>query len=201
MLRCTHTNGDVVNIMFIFCAVLLELVASVAAHVPVYGKSYCQHLAHHHSTSQAFYFIGNGGIEIPLQALDVAKSSEAYLDIDLVVKEKYSLERYEVFVGCGRCLQSLTYNGNRNIEYQEARLEPFTQTTYRSIFNDSAKKYFTRNLNDCAAGYFTIRLHEVNPDKSKLYWSAVVGKKEDFTAEELVLFPPLHCAKPWPSME
>ena len=75
---------------------------AVLGHVPTYGSA-CTQPPHHHTTSQAVYVRGNGGLEIHIKSdsdpFDIAGNEE--IDVDAVFKKKYPFNWYNLYIGCG----------------------------------------------------------------------------------------------------
>lgn len=168
------------------------------AHVPTYtgGVQNCFTPPHHHTTSQVIYLKGSGGLELhiasPTDPFDIYGGE--LIDIDAVFKEPYDQSTYSLYIGCGGCVPSedpivvppTSLNG-----YQHGEVEPFTQTTYYSVFPKADRKFNASVLNGCTEHHFTIRLvdHNNRTNGDELVWGAVIGLGERFTVEELLSFP------------
>ena len=183
-----------------FVAPWLLLLRGARAHVPTYGggADNCFAPAHAHTTSQAVYLRGSGGLEIHCSAddcpFDVAGGE--VIDVDAVFQHEYDTSTYALHVGCGGCvwpLDPIAEPPRALRGYQPGVVEPFTQTFYRSVFADEERVYNTSLLAQCAEDHFTIRVVDYHnrsePGHETLLWSAVVGKAERFTLLELVSFP------------
>ncbi len=166
----------------------------VASHVPTYNcQDACCHPPHVHTTSQVVYHKGDGGIEIHIEddekPFDTTKPE--LIDVDVVFKNEPDPDTYELFIGCGGCDEDdVPIEDSRVLvnSYETPTLEPFTQTTYRSIFPKDDRKFDTSSLTSalCPSKHFTIRILTNDTD---IIWGAVVGLGERFTFTELLLFP------------
>ena len=173
----------------------LLLALSATAHVPTYNdgcSSRCCIPPHHHTTSQVIYGAGNGGLELHLDSLDILGGE--ILDVDAVFKKAYNPTTYALYIGCGGCVPDvdpIVVDPVNIGGYQPGELEPFTGTSYRSIFRKEDRKFNTSLLKDCDQGHFTIRLVDYHnrTDNEPLIWGAVVGLAETFTFTELITFP------------
>ena len=176
----------------------LAMVANVVAHVPVYTgcRSGCCKPTHKHEISQVFYFRGTGGLELhiesPTDPFDIMGNE--VIDVDAVFKQSYDTTTFALFIGCGGCLPNVDpiVESPVNItSYQNGVLEPFTQTSYRSVFKKEDRKYNTSHLVGCDHGHFTIRVIDFanRTDNSELVWGSVIGLRESFTVTELLSFP------------
>ena len=168
------------------------------SHVPTYGggSDNCFKPPHHHTTSQAIYLKGSGGLEIHFSSqtepFDQLGGEE--IDFDAVFARKYDQTTFDIFVGCGGCVASLDpiviprmqLNG-----YEHGELEPFTGTAYFSVFPKSQRKFNASELLHCDQGHFGIRLVDYHnrTNGEPLVWTAVVGLGERFTFLELLEFP------------
>ena len=197
--------------MFAYRVTLLLLTRTWFAdgHVPTYGGTMCTENCctppHVHTWSQVFYLKGSGGIEVhvdddstPFDTLNGEK-----IDIDAVFRDEVDQTTYDLFVGCGGCVPSEdpvrwdTRVAYAEQGYEPAEIEPFTQTTYRSVFpgkpGDATRQYDSTGLKgvNCADKHFTIRLvdHLNRTDGEPIVWGAVIGRGEDFTFMEYVSFP------------
>lgn len=176
------------------------LVACARAHVPTYGvgKDNCFTPPHKHTTSQVIYVKGSGGLEVEIESdtkpFDIPGGK--LIDFDAVFKYEYDQTSYDLYIGCGSCVRSL----DPPVEppqvlagYQPGHLEPFTQTTYRSVFPKANRTYDASLLVGCAEKSFTIRVvdyhNRTRSGHDTLIWGAVIGKGESFTALELLSFP------------
>ena len=179
--------------------VLLRL-ASAYAHVPTYGEGAdgCFHPPHPHTTSQAIYVHGSGGLQIHLESqtdpFDIAGGE--IIDVDAVFKHAYDQTTYDLYIGCGGCVWSTDELVEPRLAlagYQPAEVEPFTQTAYRSLFAKEDRKYDTSALASCTEHHFSIRLidyhNRTEEGHETLVWGAVIGLSEAFTVIELLSFP------------
>ena len=172
----------------------LLLSLSVVAHVPTYSgcSSRCCTPPHHHTTSQVIYSVGNGGLELHLDSLDILGGE--IIDVDVVFKKAYDTSTYSLYMGCGGCVPDVDPIVVDPVQiggYEPGELEIFTQTSYRSIFPKEDRKFNTSLLKDCDQGHFTIRLVDYHnrSGTEPLIWGPVVGVKESFTFTELISFP------------
>ena len=157
------------------------LAAAAHAHVPLYCTETCCTPKHHYTTSQAVYKRGTGGFEIKLGS----QKKELFIDYDVVMRETYDHSTYALHVGCGTCTaqpQEVT-----DKVYKKPTLEPFTQTAYYGLFEGTDRPKF--NATECTNFAIFITDHNNRTNNKPLIWSAVVGRGESFTAEELILFP------------
>jgi len=170
------------------------------SHVPTYTgcTENCCKPPRIHTTSQVIYLKGSGGLEIHLESetspINI-KNSEI-LDVDAVFRDEIDQSTYDLYIGCGGCIASedpivinpLILNG-----YQPAEIEPFTQTSYRSIFPKENRKFNSSLLSNhlCTEKHFTIRLVDyMNRTNGKeIIWAPVIGLGEKFTFLELLEFP------------
>ena len=168
---------------------------AVLGHVPTYGSA-CTQPPHHHTTSQAVYVRGSGGLEIHIKSdsdpFDIAGNE--LIDVDAVFKKKYPFNWYNLYIGCGGCVDGvdpIVIAPANLTAYEEPVVEAFTQTLYRSVFPKGQRKFNTSHLNSsiCKEKHFTIRLQQTELATETVVWSAVVGLGERFSAEELVSFP------------
>jgi len=174
--------------------------AAVIAHVPTYDgcSSGCCKPPHHHTTSQVVYIRGTGGLEVHIDSsskpFDIL--GHEVIDIDAVFKYEYDPSTYSLYVGCGGCMPGVdpivvaptTIPG-----YEPGVLEPFTQTSYRSVWKKEDRTFNTSVLleSGCPEQHFTIRVVDYSnrTDGSPLIWGAIIGLKESFTFVELLSFP------------
>ena len=175
----------------------------VTGHVPTYGTGLdnCFTPPEPHTTSQAIYLKGSGGLEIHYNETTGAPFDfDTKIDFDVVFKEKYPQDSYAVYVGCGGCVWPLDPVTNRIPavldNYQPKSVEPFTQTAYYSVFKEGENRKFDTNMlraQHCNTSHFSVRLvdfhNRSNPDHEPLIWSAVVGKAEVFTLTQWISFP------------
>lgn len=171
---------------------LALFVQLTAGHVPTYDgcTSACCAPPHHHDTSQVIYLKGTGGLELHLEDLDIAGGE--ILDVDAVFKESYDPSTYALYVGCGGCVPEVDEIAAPRVSvggYEPGTLEPFTQTSYRSIWKKHERKFNTSTLATCTQGHFTIRLVDYGNSSKTIVWGAVIGLGESFTVTELLSFP------------
>lgn len=179
---------------------MLSLAMCALAHVPTYGSGVenCHTPPHHHDTSQVVYLAGSGGLEIHCTLDSCPFSFDELLDVDAVFRDEVDQSTYSLFIGCGGCVSTadpivippVALNG-----YQQAVVEPFTQTRYSSVFPLEDRKYNTSGIHPsvCSEGHFTIRLvdhmNRTGAHKGPIFWGAVIGLGESFTVVELLSFP------------
>lgn len=204
--RCEYVSVGIANgqgcgairrVMF-----LLSMDA-VMGHVPTYGSGIdnCFTPPEKHTTSQAIYLKGSGGLEIHYDAATGAPFDfDKKIDFDVVFREKYAQDSYTIYVGCGGCVWPLDPITGRmpaiRDEYQPRQVEPFTQTAYYSVFKEGENRKFDTNLlrsDHCTTSHFSVRLvdhhNRSNPDHEPLIWSAVIGKAEVFSPLQWISFP------------
>jgi hypothetical protein len=177
----------------------LACVASLAlahAHVPTYGGGTCHAPPHQHDISQVLYFKGSGGLEIHVKtdSKPFDTLGGEIIDVDVVFRDKPDPLTYDLYIGCGGCApeDALVPTSEQPVlGYETPVLEPFTQTTYRSIFDKDDRKYNTSGLRHavCPQKHFTIRLVQHANASSEIVWGAVVGLAERFTYIELLSYP------------
>ncbi len=84
---------------------MLALFAALG-HVPTYGSAdqKCIQPPHVHTTSQAVYLKGSGGLELHTKSdtdpIDTTRG-DVLLDFDSVFREKYPKDSFHLYVGCG----------------------------------------------------------------------------------------------------
>ena len=171
---------------------MLGLLAALLGHVPVYtgnaeeGK--CVSLTDH-ETSQAVYVKARPGTTSGLEVAD--PPTTGFIDFDAVFRERYDSSTFALYVGCMSCdADDPVTAAPIPVLYSAAKLEPFAQTRYYGL-NGVDKKYPAADLTASACAgtrSFGVRL-ESYANASVIYWSAVVGLEERFTAEQLLLFP------------
>ena len=176
------------------------------AHVPKYSErcpGNCCRLPHHHSTSQVVYLRGTGGVEIHLQSdtAPIDTLTPEILDVDAVFRDEVDQSTYSLYIGCGGCAPGdIPRSAPLQLQgYQAGRLEPFTQTTYRSVFEEKdaqvpAGRKFSADalrLSACSDMHFSIFLldHGNRSNGQDIVWGSVVGLGERFTFVELLSFP------------
>lgn len=182
----------------------------VSAHVPTYSDNAlcsqsCCHVPHVHTTSQAVYVKGTGGLEIEIEDLKTEAEGEI-IDFDVVFKYKYDQTTYDLYVGCGGCVSPGKVDPLRippyrpKPAYQSGKLESFTQTGYFPLLpSGPARQYDTTKLRteNCSDNHWSIRVVDYNNRTTEghetLFWGAVVGCEgfdcEIFTFIELLSFP------------
>lgn len=173
------------------------LAAFANAHVPTYTESAsrCHTPPHHHGTSQVVYVRGSGGLEVHCSAkecpFDYANGER--LDIDVVFRDEVDQSTYALYIGCVGCMPEdpIDIDAVQLHGYQPGVLEPFTQTSYRSVFADAEKTFNSSRLDPsaCAENHFGIRLRQFANASRDIVWGAVIGKGEDFTTAEMLSFP------------
>ena len=88
---------------------------AVLGHVPTYGSTdqKCIQPPHVHTTSQAIYLKGSGGLEVHTKSdtdpFDTVNGE--LIDFDAVFKKKYPKDSFHLYVGCGgeHCLYTHTH--------------------------------------------------------------------------------------------
>lgn len=180
---------------------MVWLLASVSlCHVPGYEcEDNCCHVKHsianvdhpEDAISQAQYLRDDGGIEFDIANFNVSDGQKVH--VDAVFKKEYPRDAFDLVIGCGGChplLDNFTLAPAQPFEgYGPGRVEPFTQHPYVSFFNHEWPLFDTSVLADCASPHWSIRLRKRDNESETIYWSAVVGRAESFTLEELFLFP------------
>lgn len=178
---------------------MIALVILYSAHVPSYPP-YTDNCAGVHKSgpelSQVAYLRGSGGIEFHVETatdpVDTVSGQE--IDFDVILRDKVDLTSFAVYVGCGGCMMEDALAPRVfDLEYQEADLEPFTQTRIRSLFPKEKRKFDSSLLHPdvCNASHFTVRIKDFQnrTNGEPLVWSAVLGLREFFELDELASFP------------
>ena len=167
--------------------ILLTLLIGVS-HVPSYPGfrgvecvDRCCKLPHKSDRSQVLYLDERGGgyeVTVP--------HGENEIVIDATFKDKTPTSSYKLYYGCGDCKTNIKkLKEYIPGDYQNARVEPFTQTAYRSIIDKNGTL-----PNACKTNQkFTLRMVIEKNNTNKFKWGAVIGTREVFTFEEIVLFP------------
>ena len=177
---------------------MLGLLSLCAIHVPTYDgcASGCCTPPHVHTTSQVIYVRGTGGLEVHIDSLSKPFDiiGHEILDVDAVFKHEYDQSTYDLYIGCGGCVPDVDPIVTDPVPldgYEHGEVEPFTQTAYRSVFAEAARKFNASLLHDCDQGHFAIRVVDYanRTDGSPLIWGAVIGLAEAFTFVELLAFP------------
>ena len=172
---------------------LLAALQLARAHVPVYaGKRGCVQPPHKHTTSQAVYVRGSGGLEIPLlgdhDPFRVPEGEE--IDIGVVFRDDVDLNSFDLHIGCGGCGDGDPLPPQVAVaSLGDGKVEPFTQTYHRDALTKVQKKFNVSSLGlaDCPDKRFAIRLVEAG-GTANIRWAAVVGLGEFFTNEEWLSF-------------
>ena len=108
---------------------------------------------------------GSGGLEVhtlsDTEPFDTIKGEN--IDFDVVFRKKYPFDWFSLFVGCGGCVEfvdPIVIPPAHLTAYEHAVIEPFTQTTYYSVFPEAQRKFNASFLNSavCDQRHFTIRL-------------------------------------------
>lgn len=77
------------------------------AHVPLYDSNLCATPVHHHSISQVSYATvgpsSTAGIEIHCSSTSCPFEDNALIDYDFTMRDSYSLDTFDVYVGCVGC--------------------------------------------------------------------------------------------------
>ena len=178
------------------------LTAAVVGHVPQYDCAHgCCHATHHHGVSQVAYLKNSGGIEFDIDTVETEGAGEI-IDFDFVFKEAYDTSVFDVHVGCGGCASSLPDHYDPVLtlplappeNYQDPKLESFTQTAYHPLFPEGEVRQFnTTELQNCSSRHFSLRLVKYDNATEDIVWGAVLGcpefRCERFTTLELISFP------------
>lgn len=171
-------------------------------HVPQYDcVNGCCHAQHHHETSQVAYLKNSGGVELDVDDLKIDGDGEI-VDFDFVFKKEYDKSTYSLHVGCGGCASSLPDHYDPVLtrplampeNYQNAKLESFTQTAYFPLLPEGdVRKFNTTALKNCSSHHFSLRLVKRDNATEDIVWGAVLGcpefRCERFTPLELISFP------------
>ena len=175
---------------------MIHLLSAFLAHVPILctDEDRCCTIKHEHSTSQAVFGRGSGGIEIALPSSEYPFNITGgeKIDFDFVVRDELDESTYSVYIGCGGCHEDdpILAPALPHMGY-EGMLEFATQTYIYSIVPEKNRVFDTSHLANCTANSFTLRVvdHQGRPYSQPLVWAAVVGKGENFTPYEWFLFP------------
>lgn len=178
------------------------LAAAAFAHVPTYGygASGCSSVVKSHRVSQVWYRRGtSGGLEIhvPNSSYPFDQAGKEQIDFDVVLKHRYDPSTYAVYVGCGGCIPEqdpIATERRPFTGYGPTELEVFTQSWYASFFpNKTARKFDSSELSSCTEKHFTVRVVDYHNRTTKgheeMFYGVVVGLAEEFSIEEIVLFP------------
>lgn len=161
------------------------------AHAPGYGcDNNCCHTTKPHTTSQAYYYRVGPGTRSGLE-IDIATDNDKHVVWDAVFRDKVDQSTYSIHVGCGGCLDSDTLAPSVALEgYNKGHLEPFTQHRYFDLFPEAERTIAPEDVPTCSGDHphFTVTLVAFD-NASTIFWSAVVGKGEIFTAEEIISMP------------
>tara|TARA_Y100000746_G_scaffold232470_1_gene249439 strand:+ start:1981 stop:3153 length:1173 start_codon:yes stop_codon:yes gene_type:complete len=178
---------------------MLHIASLLLTHVPTYTGCIdnCCTPPHIHTTSQVIYLKGSGGLEIHVKndTMPFNTLENEILDIDAVFRDEVDQTTYDLYIGCGGCIPSdpIVIPPLELAGYEEAEIEPFTQTRYRSVFPKSQRKYNSSLLkhSKCTEKHFTIRLVDYmnRTDGKPIIWAPVIGLAESFTFLELLEFP------------
>lgn len=172
---------------------------SVQAHVPTFDDAQCVTFKKSHQISQVSYQItpsgSQGGAEIHCSLNDCPfdYANGEMLDVGIVFKKKYPLEKMQARIGCLGCApeDSHAQQPPLTLEYGHYELEPFTGTRLVGALREADKRYNTSLLDPagaCTSQHFGIVL-VVNASMGEdVYWAPVLGLAEEFTGEELILF-------------
>ncbi len=169
-------------------------------HVPTYGncRENCCTPPRPHTTSQVLYLKGPGGLEVHIKDEKTPFNilQNEIIDVDAVFRDKIDPSTFNIYIGCGGCVASedpLIQESRINITgYQPGEVEPFTQTSYYSLFKKEDRKFNSNLLNFsiCHEKHFTIRLVDLLSNRSEpIVWAPVIGLAEKFTFIELIEFP------------
>jgi hypothetical protein len=178
------------------------ILAAAVAHVPQYDCEHgCCHAQHHHGTSQVAYVKNSGGVEIDVDDLNIEGEGEI-VDFDFVFKEEYDMSTYSLHVGCGGCASRwpdhydtvLTRPLALPENYEDPKLEAFTQTVYHAALPEGERRQFnTTALQNCSSRHFSLRLVKHDNATGDIVWGAVLGcpefRCERFTTLERISFP------------
>jgi len=181
-------------------------VGRVSAHVPQYDcKNNCCHAKYdiadvddpEDAVSQAFYFTDEGGVEFDVEDFNTNPGEGQLVYVDAGFRDEYPRDAYELYIGCGGCAPGDGVYDDARKEYEgygRGKFEPFTQHDYHSYFVDDWRTFNTSALADCQSKHWTIRLVRnasatTLPRSDKLFWTAVVGKREWFDPVDLLLYP------------
>jgi hypothetical protein len=169
------------------------------AHVPLSSsQDNCFHLAHDHAISQVAHLRGSGGLELDKASLDWAGGE--ILKVDAMFKHRYDTSTYALYIGCGGCspfdpLLVSPAARRATKPYDDALIEPFTQTPMRSgLPAKPLREFDTGRLASCSSKHMTIRVvdyhNRTDANHGDLLWAAVIASpKESFTMAEWISFP------------
>ena len=180
---------------------MASLFLTSMGHFPLLGTSCnesCCTPPSDQQRSHAVYLQGSGGIDItvvsPTQPFNTLDGE--MLDFDAVFLRAYDSSTFSLHVGCGGCAKEedgQVPSARRLVQWQKGQLEPFTQTAYYSAFPSENRTINATLLSaeNCPQAHFTVRLVDYNnrTDKEPLIWVAFIGRRESFTALELLSFP------------
>lgn len=181
-------------------AAMIALPLFLHGHVPTYSSVYgdcyqnCCTPPLSHKTSQVIYMRGSGGLEIEVESLSQPFDIEdgEVIHFDVVLRDDVDLSTFQLFIGCGGCGQRST-QPQPSYGLQPARLEPFTQTVYRSALPKDMRTFDSTLLRPslCPEQRFAIYLADFQnrSDGQQLVWAPVIGLGESFTAVDMLRFP------------
>lgn len=196
----------VLQMQLFFELCFLVTISLVHCHVPTYDNANCEENCcpppRVHTTSQVIYVKGSGGLHIHVEddKTPFDTMGEFMIDVNAVFRDEIDQTTYSLFIGCGYCVPS---EGDANWDsyvplldgYNHGEIEPFTQTSHRSVFKGDriSRQYNSKLLNaaNCPQKHFSIRLVDyMNRTNGKpVVWGAVIGFDEKFTLEETISYP------------
>ena len=158
-------------------------VVGIGAHVPTYasGGDKCVAFPMSHKTSQVLYVSAapgtTTGAEIHCSATDCPFDLvNGKIDFDVTFRDEPDPSTFRLYVGCTSCEPDAPLTiAPLDVQYGEARLEPFSQTAYRSLVG--VDKKFNASLlhpSVCSSEHWGIRLVTF-PNATTIVYGAVVG--------------------------
>ena len=170
---------------------MLGVFSALLSHAPGYGcDNNCCHTTKPHTTSQAYYHRVGPGTRSGLE-IDVPTDNDEHVVWDAVFRDRVDQSTYSIHVGCGGCLDSDELAPEVSLSgYNKGHLEPFTQHRYYDLFPEATRTIAPEDVPVCAGPHphFTVTLVAFD-NASTIFWSAVIGKGEIFTAEEIISMP------------
>ena len=117
-------------------------------------------------------------VHCSLEDCPFAYDTNELIDFDATFKEAYDTSTYKLYVGCTGCMpepEDPITIAPLAVAYSPAKVEPFTQHSYRSLAGVD-KKFSSSKIDPavCPNGHWGIRLVTF-PNASTMYWGAVVG--------------------------
>lgn len=192
-------------------ALLLNATGLAQAHAPTHDgdcpANCCAPKDGDHTSSQAFYLKGDGGVEVHLDDIDIEGGEIIHWDVVFRgdYQERPLVSDFELYVGCGGCAPNDAYVEESKLEPTKVLtpvIEPFTQTSYYPLYkkDDPIRKFDSSRLADCpkqedGSRHFTVRLKTLSSAATPIHWAPVLGCAEfecevdAFGISDIFMFP------------